>query len=120
MAKQGLMRGRLRNRVRELREREGWSMDELAARCDPPTQGSMINKLEKGHRKLTLEWMLRLSDALGVHPNELLPEPAPSIDREEQAVVDLYRGLSEPDRRAFRRVVDALAQSAGDGVNEQN
>lgn len=89
-------------------------MDQLAARVAPPTSGSVINKLEKGRMSLTLEWMLRISDALGVHPNELLPDPAPTVSRESRALVDIYEGLSEPNRQAFRRVADALAKSEPD------
>lgn len=60
------------NRLRELRERAGLSMQGLASRVG--TSAPQINKLEKGERRLTLDWMTRLARGLGVEPQALLPQ----------------------------------------------
>jgi phage repressor protein C with HTH and peptisase S24 domain len=66
----------LPNRIREFRARAQLSMQALAERAG--TSAPQINKLEKGERKLTVDWMIRLGRALGVDPKELMViEPAP-------------------------------------------
>ena len=84
-------------------------MEELAARAVPPATASQINKLEKGHTRMTIEWMHRLARALECHPAELLPD-APIATPAERALVELYRGLAEPERRTLFRVADAMAK----------
>jgi phage repressor protein C with HTH and peptisase S24 domain len=61
----------MQNRIRELRHRAGLSMQALADRAG--TSAPQINKLEKGERRLTVDWMVRLGKALGVDPTDLLP-----------------------------------------------
>jgi len=72
------------NRLREFRDLAGLSMQALADRAG--TTAPQINKLEKGERRLTLDWMTRLSAALGIEPKDLLPLPirpaAPAAARE--------------------------------------
>jgi phage repressor protein C with HTH and peptisase S24 domain len=46
-------------------------MQALADRAG--TSAPQINKLEKGERRLTVDWMVRLGKALGVDPTDLLP-----------------------------------------------
>ena len=59
------------NRIREEREKKGWSQSELAERCN--TTNQQISRLEAGQRELTLSWMERLGRALGVNPVHILP-----------------------------------------------
>lgn len=101
------------NRLEEIRLDRGLTMSALGAKVQPPTTDSVINKLEKGHRKLTREWMYRLAAALECQWWEF-DVTAPRITREEQAVISLYRGLNEPDQKAAYRVIDAMAQSRRD------
>ena len=61
------------NRLKELRDLAGLSMQALADRVG--TTAPQINKLEKGERRLTLDWMTRLASALGIEPKDLLPAP---------------------------------------------
>jgi phage repressor protein C with HTH and peptisase S24 domain len=61
---------KLQNRIREFRHRAGLSMQALAERAG--TSAPQINKLEKGERKLTVDWMIRLGNALGIDPKELM------------------------------------------------
>jgi transcriptional regulator with XRE-family HTH domain len=37
------------------------------------TSAPQINKLEKGERRMTVDWMTRLAPALGIEPKDLLP-----------------------------------------------
>lgn len=63
--------GDLPNRIRELREAEGLSMADLAARLGD-VEPSTVNKLEKGVVTLHTRWIKRLADAFGVEPVEIL------------------------------------------------
>lgn len=62
------------NRIRELREKKRLSTYKLAELVG--TTQSTIHRLEAGQRKLTVEWMRRIADALGVQPADLI---APTI-----------------------------------------
>ena len=64
----------LPNRIREFRERAGLSMQALADRAG--TSAPQINKLEKGERKLTVDWMVRLGRALGIDAKDLMANAA--------------------------------------------
>lgn len=59
------------NRIRELREERGWSLEQLAERCN--TTNQQISRLERGQRELTLRWMQRVASALGVSVVQVLP-----------------------------------------------
>lgn len=66
----------MNNRLAEWRRRAGLTQDQLAERAG--TGRSQIVKLERGERRLTIDWMLRLAGPLGCDPKDLLPsEPAP-------------------------------------------
>jgi phage repressor protein C with HTH and peptisase S24 domain len=58
------------NRIREFRERAGLSMQALADRVG--TTAPQINKLEKGERRLTVDWMVRIGRALSIDPAQLM------------------------------------------------
>lgn len=62
------------NRLRELRENLDWSQQRLADAVEPTTSQAQIDRLEKGERKLTVEWARRLAKALGCHWTEIYPE----------------------------------------------
>lgn len=61
------------NRIKELREKKGWSMQRLADEVEG-TSKQQISKLEKSQRGLTLEWMERLARAFSVRPADLISE----------------------------------------------
>ncbi|MCP5362116.1 MAG: helix-turn-helix transcriptional regulator [Hyphomicrobiales bacterium] len=60
------------NRIRELRRSKGWTLNELAAATG--TSGDQISKLERGARRLSLDWMERLANVLGCTPAALIQE----------------------------------------------
>jgi phage repressor protein C with HTH and peptisase S24 domain len=61
----------LPNRIRELRERQHMTQEELAAAIG--TSKMQVSRLERGERRLTQSWMERIAQALQIHPAELLP-----------------------------------------------
>lgn len=106
MAKQG---GYSPNRIREVREKRGWSEAKLGARCIPTMSATQIDRREKGIVAVTIEDLLSIARALQCHPADLLP--LPEIDEGEFALVDRYRGLAEPAREQALDVIDAINKS---------
>jgi transcriptional regulator with XRE-family HTH domain len=64
----------MRNRLREIRKARGLTLADVAARCTPPTTAVTIGRLETGTRQLTVTWIARLSEALGIEPRELIAQ----------------------------------------------
>lgn len=60
--------------MKSLREAAGLTQAQLAERAN--TSQSQIDRLEKGERRLTADWMVRIAAALGVEPRALLGGPA--------------------------------------------
>ena len=61
------------NRIHEFRTARGWSLQQLASASG--TSKSQIDKLERGDRRLTVDWMVRLGKALGCDPRALMLQP---------------------------------------------
>ena len=59
------------NRIKEWRSSRGWSLQHLADLVE--TSRAQIDKLERGERRLTVDWMIRLAKALECLPADLLP-----------------------------------------------
>lgn len=60
------------NRIRDIRRQKGWTLADVAERCDPPTTAQTIGRLETGMRQLSLAWMNRIAQALEVEPELLV------------------------------------------------
>ncbi len=58
------------NRIREFRTARDWSLQQLAEASG--TSKSQIDKLEKGERRLTVDWMVRLAKPLACDPRDLM------------------------------------------------
>lgn len=58
------------NRIREIRERHGLSAAQLAERVG--TTQPQITRLERGERRLTVDWMQRIAAALNCDPMDLV------------------------------------------------
>jgi transcriptional regulator with XRE-family HTH domain len=59
-------------RIREVRKAKGLTLDQVAARCAPPTTPQTIGRLETGMRTVSVKWLNRIADALEVPPAELV------------------------------------------------
>jgi len=62
------------NKIRALRIARDWSQEHLASAVRPKTSQPQIDRLERGERRLTQEWMGRIAAALNVDPAALLPD----------------------------------------------
>ena len=58
--------------VRELRERRGWTQEQLAERAE--MNASYLGFVERGDNVPTLTIIIQIADGLGVAPEDLLRE----------------------------------------------
>lgn len=68
------------NRLKEARETVGLTQEELADRIGLSV--SAVRKIERGERKLTIDWVNRLAQALGVDAVEIVLATSAVVDRE--------------------------------------
>jgi transcriptional regulator with XRE-family HTH domain len=107
-------------RIREVRRAKGMTLQDVAARCDPPTTPQTIGRLETGTRTVSLGWLNRIAAALGVAGRDLVHDP----DRAEVPVAALldHEGARAPRREGVAvapqpepdMVAIAVASSVGD------
>ncbi|WP_414902704.1 helix-turn-helix domain-containing protein [Sphingomonas flavalba] len=61
--------------IREIRRSRGLTLADVAARCQPPTTAQTIGRLETGTRTVSVAWLNRIADALGVTAADLVQLP---------------------------------------------
>lgn len=91
------------NRLREFRLARGLTLEQVAEAAD--TSHQQVLRLEKGERRLTVDWMVRLARPLGVEPKDLLPDSG--MDGA------LPTKLPDPARGRMRDVVPVLGAARG-------
>ena len=65
----------MQSRIRDVRRAKGFTLADVAARCQPPTTAQTIGRLETGMRVLSLIWINRIAAALGVESSDLVALP---------------------------------------------
>ncbi|MCU0729765.1 MAG: helix-turn-helix domain-containing protein [Sphingopyxis sp.] len=76
------------NSIRSVRRAKKMTLEDVAARCKPPTTAQTIGRLETGTRTLSLGWLNRIAAALNVEPRDLVAMP----DEETLAVAAIVGG----------------------------
>jgi len=86
-------------RIREVRRARGMTLDDVAQACSPPTTPQTIGRLETGMRTVSIGWLNRIAEALGVDAADLVEG---SGDKFEVPVVALLgvNGATAPKRTA--------------------
>ena len=59
-------------RIREVRKAKGMTLEDVANRCVPATTAQTIGRLETGTRTVSVGWLNRIAEALGVDAGELV------------------------------------------------
>ena len=59
-------------RIREVRRSRGMTLDDVARACSPPTTPQTIGRLEPGTRTVSIGWLNKIADALGVEAADLV------------------------------------------------
>ncbi|WP_300973977.1 helix-turn-helix transcriptional regulator [Sphingomonas sp. LHG3406-1] len=62
-------------RIREVRKAKRMTLDDVARACKPPTTPQTVGRLETGMRTVSIGWLNRIADALGVSPTDLVDHP---------------------------------------------
>ena len=62
-------------RIREVRRAKGMTLDDVAKRCEPMTTAQTIGRLETGTRTVSIGWLHRIAQALGVTAADLVDLP---------------------------------------------
>ena len=63
---------RMITRIREVRRARGMTLDDVARACEPPTTAQTIGRLETGTRTVSIGWLNRIAQALGVDAQDLV------------------------------------------------
>ena len=106
--------------IREVRRAKGLTLEQVAARCVPPTTAQSIGRLETGTRTVSVGWLNRIAAALGVEAGDLVRLP----DQAELSVAAVLEAdgahaparpiLLPPPRPASGAVGVTVASSLGD------
>ncbi len=59
-------------RIREVRRARGMTLDDVARACQPKTTPQTIGRLETGTRTVSVGWLNRIANALGVEAQDLV------------------------------------------------
>ena len=87
--------------IREVRRAKGLTLQDVAARCDPPTTPQTVGRLETGMRTVSVGWLNRIADALGVSGEDLVRLPA----RNDLPVAAVLRGTDVDQPRNLAKSV---------------
>jgi transcriptional regulator with XRE-family HTH domain len=74
MTQEGELDSLVRTRIRGLRLAQGWSLDDLAARCY--LSPSTLSRIETGHRRIALDQVASIARALGTTLDQLVESVA--------------------------------------------
>jgi transcriptional regulator with XRE-family HTH domain len=97
-------------RIREVRKAKGMTLDDVARACTPPTTPQTIGRLETGARTVSVGWLNRIAEALGVAASELV-EAGGGSDVKVAAVLG-----SGGQARAPRRATILVPPKPGTGT----
>lgn len=62
-------------RIREVRRAKKMTLDDVAKACSPQTTPQTVGRLETGTRTVSVGWLNRIADALGVDAADLVSNP---------------------------------------------
>lgn len=74
-------------RIREVRKARRMTLDDVARACSPPTTAQTIGRLETGTRTVSIGWLNRIAEALGVEASVLVASDAESPGLEVAALL---------------------------------
>lgn len=95
-------------RIREVRRARGMTLDDVARACTPATTPQTIGRLETGTRTVSVGWLNRIAQALGVEAQDL-------VDGGESAELEVVASLGPGGAVAPRRAAIVVPPRAGDG-----
>ncbi|MEZ5691439.1 MAG: helix-turn-helix domain-containing protein [Rickettsiales bacterium] len=115
-----------KNQIKNLRESYGLTLEQLAERAG--TTNQQISMLEKGQRKLTWDWMVRLAKALNCRPIDIVEETVDFSNeeimdaiknKETHEVIQKFNNLSETQKAVFTTMLDGISNIKDDEFKEK-
>lgn len=108
-------------RIREVRRARRMTLDDVARACEPPTTPQTIGRLETGTRTVSVGWLNRIANALGVDASDLVEGGGDKAEIPVAAVLG-STGANAPRRTAIlipprpkgNQVAVTVAASLGD------
>lgn len=85
------------------------TLDDVARRCSPPTTPQTIGRLETGTRTVSIGWLNRIADALGVTAGDL-------VAASESADLKVAALLDASGARAPSKAMAVTAPKADEGM----
>lgn len=107
-------------RIREVRRARGMTLDEVARACDPPTTAQTIGRLETGTRTVSIGWLNRIANALGVEASDLVAQgessnlPVVAMLGAAGASAPKRSGLVVPPKAKPGQIAVVVLDSVGD------
>jgi transcriptional regulator with XRE-family HTH domain len=95
-------------RIREVRRARGLTLDDVARRCVPPTTPQTIGRLETGTRTVSVGWLNRIANALGVEAQDL-------VEGDEVAELKVAAVLGPGGATAPRKAAIVVPPRVGEG-----
>ncbi len=99
-------------RLRELRNRAGYTQAELAKRCGQGVEMQRIGEIERGEQNCTLKTIERLSKGLECEPAELfLFKPqhvGQSMSQLDSRLVDIWQAADDLNKQKVIRILSEL------------
>jgi transcriptional regulator with XRE-family HTH domain len=95
--------------IREVRRAKGLTLADVAERCDPPTTAQTIGRLETGTRTVSVGWLNRIAQALGVDAGDLVTLP-------QRADLPVVAILASEGASAPRHPIVVTPPAPGDGA----
>ena len=99
-----------KNALYQIREQRGLTQKDIAEAVG--TTANQISRLESGVRKLSPEWIDRLSKVLNCTKAELLGEPATELTEKEKVMLETFQKLTPEQQAMIQTIADSLAQPA--------
>ena len=98
----------MQNRISILRREKGVSLTALAKAAG--TTKAQIQKLERGDRRLSLDWMERIAQAMNVKISDLLPADVIACQHgpEDREILEIVSRLPPEDRVILVRIATGL------------
>lgn len=96
-------------RIRDVRKAKGLTLEQVGALCNPPTTAQTIGRLETGTRTVSVNWLNRIAQAMGVTSIDLVAIPG-------QSEVPVAALLGPDGARAPTRPLAFPAPMAADGM----
>lgn len=104
------------NMLKYLRERDGYTQEELAKRLN--ISRSALANYEQGRRTPNHELEETIADLFNVDLNTLRGLPTPELDEETIYVVESYKKLKDTDKGTIKRLLAYMLAINGVPVEE--